>query len=260
MPRLTSVLFFCLLLLFSCSDRTGKGESDDSVAVEMSGLEDVSQTQNKNQLVRLAVIEVDSAQLVSYNNFLKEEIQASIRIEPGVLTLYAVAEKLRPTYVTIFETYADSSQYRAHLSTPHFQKYKTGTLNMVRHLQLIETVPIIYEHKPGVLPENEDPFVRMIQLEVDFRYLENYKEIVSKVMKPGIKNESGLLTMYGVAEKSKPTHITVLEIYADAAAYQAHIQTPHFIKYKTDTRQMVKSMEIFEVVPIWLGGKDVTKK
>lgn len=78
--------------------------------------------QNTNQLVRLALIEVDTTQLDRYNELLKEEIEASIQKEPGVITLYGVAEKENPERITLFETYADSSQYRAHLATPHFQK------------------------------------------------------------------------------------------------------------------------------------------
>src|SRR5688572_8083190 len=77
-------------------------------------------SKNENQLVRLAVIEVDTAQIEPYNEFLREEIEASIRVEPGVITLYGVTEKDNPQHVTLFETYADSSQYRSHLATPHF--------------------------------------------------------------------------------------------------------------------------------------------
>jgi len=100
-------------------------------------------TQNKNQMVRLAKLVIDSAQLDNYNALLKEEIEASVRIEPGVLTLYAIAEKNDPTHITILEIYADTIAYKAHLLTPHFIKYKTGTTNMVKSLELVETEPLI---------------------------------------------------------------------------------------------------------------------
>ena len=104
-------------------------------------------THSKNQMVRLAKIIIDSAQLDSYSALLKEEIQASIRMEPGVLTLYAVSEKNNPTHITILEIYADSSAYRSHVQTPHFLKYKTGTKDMVRSLELVETIPLIPDIK-----------------------------------------------------------------------------------------------------------------
>lgn len=56
-------------------------------------------------------------------------------------------------------------------------------------------------------------------------------------------------------EKENPTHLTILEIYADTDAYQAHLQTPHFIKYKTGTKEMVKSLELVETVPLLPGLK-----
>ena len=98
--------------------------------------------QNKNQMVRLAKLVIDSSQLENYNALLKEEIEASVRVEPGVLTLYAVAEKNNPTHITILEIYADTVAYKSHLLTPHFIKYKNGTKDMVKSLELVETVPL----------------------------------------------------------------------------------------------------------------------
>ena len=99
--------------------------------------------QNKNQMVRLAKLVIDSSQLENYNALLKEEIETSVRLEPGVLTLYAVAEKNDPTHITILEIYADTVAYKSHLLTPHFIKYKNGTKDMVKSLELVETVPLV---------------------------------------------------------------------------------------------------------------------
>jgi 4-carboxymuconolactone decarboxylase len=124
--------------------------------------------QTNKQFVRLAIIKVDSLQLRSYNKFLKEEIEASIKIEPGVITLYAVAEKENPQHVTLFESYADSSRYKSHIATPHFQKYKKGTIKMVKDLQLIETNPIFYVRRNELEKANTDKlFIRLIKMEVD---------------------------------------------------------------------------------------------
>ena len=100
-----------------------------------------------NKLVRLSKITVDPAQTDAYNAFLKEEIEASMRLEPGVLTLYATAEKDAPNRVTILEIYADQTAYESHLKTPHFLKYKQGTLAMVKELELINVEPLIPDLK-----------------------------------------------------------------------------------------------------------------
>ncbi len=99
-------------------------------------------------LVRLSRITIDPAQLETYNAYLKEEIEASMRLEPGVLMLYATAEKNAPHKVTILEIYANQAAYESHLKTPHFQKYKQGTLPMVKELELVDTNPLI----PGLIP------------------------------------------------------------------------------------------------------------
>jgi quinol monooxygenase YgiN len=95
------------------------------------------------QIVRLAKLEIDSTQLETYYAFLKEEIETSIKVEPGVLTLYAVAEKGRPNRITILEIYANEEAYRKHIQTPHFLKYKNGTKEMVTSLELVETIPLV---------------------------------------------------------------------------------------------------------------------
>jgi quinol monooxygenase YgiN len=93
--------------------------------------------------VRLAELRIDPGQLEDYKAALREEIEASIRLEPGVLTLYAVSVKGDPAQIRIFEIYADQAAYEAHLQSPHFQKYKTGTQGMVKSLVLVETDPIL---------------------------------------------------------------------------------------------------------------------
>lgn len=93
-------------------------------------------------LVRLSLIEVDPAHLEAYKALLHEGTATSVRVEPGVLSLYAVQEKERPTHFTILEIYASEAAYRSHLQTPHFQKYKQGTLPWVTSLRLVDTTPL----------------------------------------------------------------------------------------------------------------------
>jgi quinol monooxygenase YgiN len=100
-----------------------------------------------NQMVRLAMLEIHPAHLEAYKAALKEEIEASIRLEPGVLALRAVAEKENPTRITIMEIYASVDAYKAHIDSAHFQKYKVGTESMVKSLKLIEVDPILLGEK-----------------------------------------------------------------------------------------------------------------
>ena len=98
--------------------------------------------QEKNQVVRLAKLQIDTAQVENFRAALKEGIETAVRVEPGVLTLYAVYERNNPTRVTVFEIYANEQAYKSHLETTHFKKYKSTTKEMVRSLELTDVVPI----------------------------------------------------------------------------------------------------------------------
>jgi quinol monooxygenase YgiN len=104
-------------------------------------------TSPQRPIVRLAELQIDPTQLEQYLAFLREEAETSIRVEPGVLTLYAVQLKSDPTRVRLFEMYADSIAYNAHLASAHFRKYKVGTQAMVQSLVLHEADPIALRTK-----------------------------------------------------------------------------------------------------------------
>jgi len=98
-------------------------------------------------MVRIAELEIDPDQVDAYKAALKEEINASIRTEPGVLTLFAVSIKGHPEQIRLFETYRDAASYQAHVQSPHFKKYKEETRQMVKLLTLLETDPILLGSK-----------------------------------------------------------------------------------------------------------------
>lgn len=89
-------------------------------------------------IIRLSKVEVDPAYLDEYMRYATEVGEISLRTEPGVLTMYALQEKENPCNITILETYASQEAYRKHIASAHFQKYKQGTLHMVRNLQLLD--------------------------------------------------------------------------------------------------------------------------
>ena len=111
------------------------------LATFMAASIDTSAQQIQSPVVRLAELRIDPGRLEEYKAALREEIETSIRLEPGVLTLYAVSVKGDPAQIRLFEMYADEAAYEAHLQAPHFKKYKSGTLGMVMSLVLVETDP-----------------------------------------------------------------------------------------------------------------------
>lgn len=93
-------------------------------------------------IVRLSKIEIYPQYLDAYLRYAVEVGEVSLRTEPGVLTMYAVSEKENPCRVTILETYASREAYEKHIASEHFQRYKQGTLHMVKSLVLSDQTPL----------------------------------------------------------------------------------------------------------------------
>ena len=93
-------------------------------------------------IVRLSKIEIYPKYLDAYMKYAAEVGEVSLRTEPGVLTMYAVSEKENPCRVTILETYASRGAYEKHIASEHFQRYKQGTLHMVKSLVLSDQTPL----------------------------------------------------------------------------------------------------------------------
>ncbi len=103
--------------------------------------------------------------------------------------------------------------------------------------------------------QDNKPYVRIAKIVVDSAQLDNYKTALKEHAEAAVSKEPGVLTLYAVYDKDHPTNITVFEIYASVPAYQSHIQTPHFLKYKSTVKDMVKSLVLTDVVPIALETK-----
>ena len=106
--------------------------------------------QDNNRMFRIAKIKVDPVQLEKYKLALREQMNAAIQNEPGVLSYYAVADKKDPSSITIFEIYADTAAYNAHILTPHFRKYKEAVKEMVKSLELVDVSLVAAANKPGM--------------------------------------------------------------------------------------------------------------
>lgn len=124
--QVNKIIMATLFSMLACSFRVGAEEA---------------------QMTRLSKITVDADHLPAYRDELAEEVRASMALEPGVLSLYAVFDKEDPTRLTILEIYASREAYEQHLKSPHFLKYKNGTLHMVKSLELVDVDALLPELK-----------------------------------------------------------------------------------------------------------------
>ena len=127
-----------LLLFGLLSCGTAKRETHQSRQPGMCAKEPMA----ADGIVRLSKIEVYPEFLDEYIKYVTEVGEISLRTEPGVLTMYAVAEKENSCKITILETYASREAYDKHIASAHFRKYKQGTLHMVKSLELSDQTPL----------------------------------------------------------------------------------------------------------------------
>lgn len=99
-------------------------------------------------------------------------------------------------------------------------------------------------------PMTGNGIVRLSRIEVYPKYLDEYMKYATEVGEISLRTEPGVLTMYAVGEKENPCKITILETYASKEAYERHITSEHFRKYKQETLHMVKSLALTDQTPI----------
>ena len=109
---------------------------------EQTGEKPAAAIATANMIVRIAEIEVYPQYMKEYLAFANEVDRLSIEREPGVICLYPMQSAEDPTKIRILEIYASDESYQQHLKTDHFQKYKQGTLHMVKDLKLPTMKPL----------------------------------------------------------------------------------------------------------------------
>jgi alkylhydroperoxidase/carboxymuconolactone decarboxylase family protein YurZ/quinol monooxygenase YgiN len=181
--------------------------------------------------------------------FLKEHLFADI-FESDVLT-YRQRELV--TISALAAMTGVESQLQAHL--------KMGTNTGITENQLVQVAALIEKYiskpqanslrkllsKPIVPVIEPDMMVRISEIEIVPEYLQEYNAILKEESSASVKIEPGVIAIFPMHQQENTTQIRIVEIYADKAAYQSHIKTPHFQHYKTSTLKMVKSLKLVDM-------------
>ena len=89
--------------------------------------------------------------------------------------------------------------------------------------------------------------VRVSEIEIVSSYVDDYKAILKEEAAASVRLEPGVIAIFPMYQKENPTQVRILEIYANREAYESHLQTSHFQKYKTTTLRMVKSLKLVDM-------------
>ena len=99
-------------------------------------------------------------------------------------------------------------------------------------------------------PSLSNAIFRIAEIEVKPEFLDAYLAAAGDVGATSVREEPGVLCIFPMQDAEKPTSIRIVEIYRDEAAYQAHLATPHFLRYKTGTPHMIESLRLAPMRPL----------
>jgi quinol monooxygenase YgiN len=123
-------------------------------------------------------------------------------------------------------------------------------MKTIKLLALVITLTLLSFFTVRSFMQEKPQVVRIAKISVDPARLNEYKAALKEGIETAVRTEPGVLSYQAVSDKLNPANITILEVYANIDAYQSHIETPHFKKYKTTTQNMVVSLDLVDVEAI----------
>lgn len=181
--------------------------------------------------------------------FLKEHLFADI-FESEVLTMQ---QREIVTISALASMAGVASQLQSHV--------KMGMNTGITESQLAEIASLVEKHisktqantlrtiisKPLAPVIEKDMMVRILEIEILPEFLAEYNAILKEESSASVEKEPGVVAIFPMYIKEQPNQIRIVEIYADSAAYQSHLKTPHFQHYKTSTLKMVKALKLIDM-------------
>lgn len=98
--------------------------------------------------------------------------------------------------------------------------------------------------------DDKEMIVRIAEIEVHERYLDQYLQAAAHVGKISVEQEPGVVCIFPMRTAEAPNRFRIIEIYRNQEAYQAHLSTEHFKRYKQGTLHMVKSLKLVDTTPL----------
>ena len=115
---------------------------------------------------------------------------------------------------------------------------------------LIMSAEMVMSQKVTSAQSSDGLIVRIAEIEVYPEYLSEYLDFAEEVDRLSVEREPGVICLFPMQDPADSCQIRILEIYANKEAYQSHLQTAHFKKYKEGTAKMVKSLKLIDTNPL----------
>jgi quinol monooxygenase YgiN len=102
-------------------------------------------------------------------------------------------------------------------------------------------------YSTALAAQQAEIMVRVSEIEIVSSHLEEYKAILKEEAAASVRLEAGVIAIFPMYQQEHPTQVRILEVYASREAYESHLQTSHFQRYKTTTLSMVKSLKLVDM-------------
>lgn len=115
------------------------------------------------------------------------------------------------------------------------------------HLRGVLAIVMLFCMNNIAHAQQQETMVRISEIEIYPQHLEEYKTILKHEAEASVRIEKGVIAIFPMFQKDNPTQVRILEMYRDRQAYQSHLETAHFLRYKTTTLHMVKSLKLVDM-------------
>lgn len=102
----------------------------------------------------LVVVDVKPEFQAEFKNIVLPEMAESLKVEKGVLAMYAATDSQAPNRWYFYEVYASEEAYQQHRQTQHFRDYLKQTAHMSASKNAIPVKPVFLRNKGGI---KQDP-------------------------------------------------------------------------------------------------------
>ena len=83
------------------------------------------------------------------------------------------------------------------------------------------------------------PFVIIAEFEVDPDKIEQFLELARTDARHSVANEPGCHQFDVTLDREQPNRVVLYEVYADEAAFDAHLQTPHLAAFRAGIEGLI---------------------
>lgn len=103
--------------------------------------------QNERTINNLVIVDVKPEHQQAFKNIVLAEMSDSLKLEDGVLAMYAATDAKNENRWYFYEIYASEADYQRHRQTPHFRGYIEQTSEMTTAKESIPVVPVFLRNK-----------------------------------------------------------------------------------------------------------------